>query len=385
MNILMVSPQFRPVVGGYERAAERLCKALASGGHTVMVLAERRQRDWPCVERDGAIEIRRWWCWYRPRFHTATSLIGLLWNLLRIGRRFDVWHIHQYGIHAALAVALGRLMQRPTILKLTSSSYGGIGEALRAGRLARVMTALHRCASAVAVPSQETLAEALAFGYPKARVHLLRNGVDTDRFCPVSDVDRRRARAKLGIENAPTVLAVGRLALEKNFGGLLNAWALASARLSEQWRFIVVGDGPVRLALSEHLTRLGLQDQVRLVGQQSNVEDWLSCADVFMQASHREGLSNTMLEAMSAGLPVVITAVSGAQECVGETGAGIVVPVGDTDALAEALLRLASDRAQRATCGAAGRRAIEKNYSIGQVACSHEALYRSLIDQRRRR
>jgi glycosyltransferase involved in cell wall biosynthesis len=92
-----------------------------------------------------------------------------------------------------------------------------------------------------------------------------------------------------------------------------------------------------------------------------------------------------MLEAMSAGLPVVITAVSGAQECVGETGAGIVVPVGDTDALAEALLRLASDRAQRATCGAAGRRAIEKNYSIGQVACSHEALYRSLIDQRRRR
>lgn len=379
MNVLMVSPQFRPLVGGYERAAERLYIGLASRGHKVMVLAERRFPSWPRLERDGAVEIRRWWCWYRPKLHIATSLIGLLWNLLRFGRRFDVWHIHQYGSHAALAIALGQVMRRATVLKLTSSSYGGIGEALRTGRLARVMTSLHRKASAIAAPSRETFEEARAFGYPEERVQLLRNGVDTDRLRPVSNVERRRRRAQLGIEDVPTVIAVGRLVVDKNLDGLLDAWAMASARFSEKWRLVVVGDGPGRPALVDQLTRLGLQDRVRLVGHQSNIEDWLACADLFVQASHREGLSNTMLEAMASGLPVVITAVSGAQECVGETGAGTVVPVGDTDALAEALVVLANDPGAREKCGAAARRVIEEGFSIDRVVGDCEAMYRGLV------
>ncbi len=383
MKILMVSPQFKPIVGGYERAAERLSKGLASRGHQVVVLAERRFPDWPYRERDHGVDLHRWWCVYKRRLHTFTSLIGLLLYLLRFGQRFDVWHIHHYGVHAALSIAIGRLMQRPTVLKLTSSSYGGISEALRVGRLSKIMTSLHRQASAVAAPSRETALEARTFGYPAERVYLLQNGVDTNRFKPTSDVQRRWLRAKLQIEDMPTVIAVGRLVADKNIDGVLAAWAKASTRFSGEWRLVVVGDGPARPALTKQLTRLGVQDQVRLVGHQSNIEDWMGCADLFVQASHREGLSNTMLEAMAAGLPVVITAVSGAQECVGETGAGIVVPIGDPDALEGALVALASDPSARDRCGAAARGVVETGFSIERAVDRCEALYRGLVHDSR--
>jgi len=379
MRVLMVSPQFRPIVGGYERAAERLAASLAARGHGVTVLAERRYPAWPKRESFDHVELRRWWCWYRPGVHVATSLLGLLWTLALRGWRFEVWHAHQYGHHAAVTVLMGKLLRRPVVLKLTSSCAGGIAQSLRGARFATILRFLHRRVDGVAAPTRETAREAVDFGIPSHRVRVVPNGVDVRRLMPTPRCERRRCKEALGVPDVPIAISIGRLVQPKQIDLMIQAWALAMAHVREPWMLVIVGEGQERASLEAQAMRLGLGQSVRFVGHQANIEAWLSCAELFLQSSSREGLSNTMLEAMAAGLPVVITAVSGTKECVGETGAGRVVPIGDTDALAAALVELASDPVARDRCGAVARRVVDEGFSVEGVVDRCEALYRDLI------
>lgn len=379
LRILMLSPQFRPLIGGYERAAERLSAALAARGHAVMVIAERRDNSWSAHEERDGVQIRRLWCLYRPRLHMMTSLMAFARFLLIQGRRFQIWHIHQYGLHAGLAVVLGMLLRRPVVLKLTSSGAQGIERAIDGLPMARLMKSLLRRVDAVVATTRETQVEAMAFGIPGSRVHVLGNGVDTQVFGPRSDTERVRVRAEFDIVASGVVVFVGRLSEAKNPDGLLRAWKLALPRLPEGWKLVLVGDGPMRTKLVRFASDQGLASSVLFVGQQDNVEAWLGAASIYVLTSHREGLSNATLEAMACGLPVVSTRVSGSVEILEETNAGLVVEIGQMDQLADALARLAADPALRKQMGSAGRTVIEKRYSIESIAARHEQLYCSLL------
>ncbi len=381
----MVSPQFRPIVGGYERAAERLSMGLASRGHQVMVLTERRFSSWPRLERDGGLDIRRWWCWYRRRLHRATSLFGFLTQVLRYSHRFDVWHVHQYGSHAALAIAIGALRGTPVVLKLTSTRGQGLSASLSRGLIAALAVAIHKRASATVVLSQEMFQEAVAFGIPASSVHLLGNGIDTKLFAPPTAAERATLRAHLGVGDGPHAMFVGRLSAEKNVSLLLRAWSLATARLANRWQLHIVGDGPEHSRLVAEAQAVGVSESVVFHGHQERVSDWLAVADLFLQSSDNEGLSNTMLEALATGVPVVCTDVSGTEECVREPDTGLVVPVGDAVRLADAIVELANDGARRAQISQRAVAFVQGRYSIDHVCELHEALYRSLIDQGRRR
>lgn len=129
----MLSPQYRPLVGGYERAAERLSAALVTRGHQVTVIAERRDPSWPKAEARDGVSLLRLWCAFKPRLHLLTALPRFAIFLLIRGRSFNVWHVHQYGLHASLAVALGKLLGRPVVLKLTSSGDQGLARTAAKG------------------------------------------------------------------------------------------------------------------------------------------------------------------------------------------------------------------------------------------------------------
>jgi glycosyltransferase involved in cell wall biosynthesis len=373
----MISPQFRPMVGGYERAAERLSIELVERGHTVEVWAERRQVLWPRYEQMDGITIRRWWCHYSHGYHTITSLVGLTVRLLVHGWRFDIWHVHQYGVHAGLAVALGFVFRKPIILKMTSSSYMGVMKALENGRFPRLMKRLHRNVDAVVALTDETAADAESLGIPITRIHILGNGVDMRKFQPKTHQYQKTLRNQLQLNENLNVLFVGRLSPEKNVMGLLNAWALTIPLLSERWSLIIVGDGVQRDELREEADRLCISDSVIFAGQQNNVADWLAISDIFVLPSDREGLSNSMLEAMAMALPVVVTSVSGTKELVEDAGTGIRVPIGDTKAFAEALVLLAGDYSMRTKMGGKGLSLVQTRFAVEKVAQMHEALYQT--------
>lgn len=379
LRILMIAPQFRPIVGGYERAAERLSAELVRLGHEVTVVAERRDRSWPAREQRDGVKVRRLWCLFRPHLHLITSLPTFALFLFTQGWRFHIWHIHQYGTHAVLAVVLGRLLHRPVVLKLTNTGSQGILRTGSALPMAHVAISVLRQVDAAVALSREMEAEAITFGIPSSRVHVLGNGVDMHTFTCRNEDERAALRREFSINAAGIVLFVGRLAGEKNPDGLLIAWKQAFPHFPAGWKLVLVGDGPMRKQLTAFVEAEGLSTSVAFVGFQNNVEAWMAIADIFVVPSHWEGLSNTMLEAMACAIPVVSTRVSGSVEILEEPGAGVVVDVGHREQLAEALSRLAANPTLRSRMGRVGRNLIESTYSIARIAVLHERLYGELL------
>lgn len=385
MQVLMISPQFRPLVGGYELAAERLSGALAAAGVKVVIIAERRDPAWSALERIDGYEVRRLSCWYRRSFHTITSLLSFAGFLLRHGREFDIWHVHQFGVHAALAVAMGKLLHRPVVLKLTNSGPMGIAMTLRGGIVGRVLKFLHRRVSACLALTEETRAEAISFGIPAERVHLIPNGVDGREFRPASQEERNAARRALALDCRNVVLCVGRLSPEKNPIGLLEAWVAIDSKAREGALLALVGDGPDRAPVYARAQAPEIARTVHMAGQRSDVATWYRAADLCVIPSVNEGLSNAMIEALASGLPVISTRVSGSSILLEVPVTGLVVDVGNRAELAAALQALLKDASKRLRLGENARRKFEIHFSLETLARKMIVLYEALRNQGRKR
>ena len=380
-KILMIAPQFHPLVGGYERAAMRLSCELSSRGHNVTVITERRDKQWPKREDFNGFNVRRLWCLFRPHWHMSTALFSFFIYLLFQGRQYQVWHVHQYGLHAVLAIATGKLLGRPVILKLTSSGKQGLEQASSNLPMSELSKNILMRVDKVVALTRETRKEAILFGIPSNRVILIGNGVEDNRFHPVESDKRTALRTRNHLSGQGLVVWVGRLSQEKNPDGLLEAWRIALPKLPNEWALIIVGDGPLLPTLKSTVDKYQLNQTVHLVGRQANVEEWLAMADIYVMTSHNEGLSNTMLEAMATGLPVVTTRVSGTEENIEEPEAGKVVACNDMEAVASALVGLASNPELRFRHGKQGRDVIDRKFSISRVAEQHLALYQKLINK----
>ena len=145
--------------------------------------------------------------------------------------------------------------------------------------------------------------------------------------------------------------------------------------MTSDWVLVYLGEGPMKRELEAAVNRAGLAESVKFVGQNTSVEKWLGASEFYVSPSHWEGLSNTLLEAMATGLPALVTRVSTVGELIEEPGAGLVVPVGDVDALSVGLIQMVQDPVQRLAWGRAGRAAILARYSIEAVAQNYEKMY----------
>jgi glycosyltransferase involved in cell wall biosynthesis len=187
-----------------------------------------------------------------------------------------------------------------------------------------------------------------------ARVVLQYHGVDAERFVPHVPPDRSRDAVK--------ILAVGRLVEKKGYPVLLDAIA-AVARAGRRISLEIVGSGEQRKALEEQIHRLGLERIVTLTGARTHqqIATAYRSADVFVQSSvvlangDRDGIPNSLLEAMASGLPVVASAVAGIPEVITEGVDGLLVPPGDAAALASALKRCVDSPQLCRRLGAAAR------------------------------
>lgn len=212
---------------------------------------------------------------------------------------------------------------------------------------------------------------------PIGKIHTIYNGLDLRALDP-SRVNGAIRRA-IGVgADVPLVGIVGRLAPVKDHATFLRAAAHVH-RDAPQARFLIVGNGPLRGALEQLSQSLGLSGVVRFLDSQADVAEVFAALDLAVVSSRYEGCSNVILEAMAMGKPVIATAVGGNPELVTPGRTGLLVPVGDADRLAEAILTLVRDRPSARAMGQAGRQRIEAEFTLERMMRQTEQLYRQLM------
>jgi len=204
------------------------------------------------------------------------------------------------------------------------------------------------------------------------RLRVIRNGIDVDRYHAVTNV--AGVRRALGLPAGLLVGTAGRFFPEKNYGTLLQAVAALVPSLPNV-HLIMMGDGPERPALEAAAAELGVTDSVHFLGWRSDVADLLPLLDVFVLSSLSEGLPLVVLEAMACGVPVVTTPVGDLPEIVVEGRTGFLFPIGDADALAGIVRRLAAAGSQRRAVGCAARAWVAERYSMRQMVDAYARAY----------
>ena len=209
-------------------------------------------------------------------------------------------------------------------------------------------------------------------GCPAKKIRVIPNGVDVERFHP--RWPDRALQQELGLDaNAPVVGIVAALRPEKNHELFLQVAAMVRAKLPAA-RFLVVGDGPQRATLEKLAENLNITEAVRFLGTRSDVPELLSLMDVLVLTSHMEANPICLLEAMASEKPVVATRVGSVPETVLDGRTGFLVPAGDSEALAQRVLELLTDRVRAATLGLAGREHVIAHWSVDRMVQGYEDL-----------
>lgn len=212
------------------------------------------------------------------------------------------------------------------------------------------------------------------------RLRVMPNAIDT-RWPKEGTRARSEARAELGAAEGESVwLSVGRLEPQKGHDDALKAVeALKGA--GERISLFIVGEGSLEESLESLRNELGLEDEVKFLGYRNDVEDLMAAADGLLLSSRWEGLPNVVLEALVAGLPVVATDVGGVRELIEDGVSGLIVPPGDTRAMAEAIRRVIHmNEMQLDALKRVGQERTSAKYSQPAVIDGWEQLFLGLLE-----
>ncbi len=294
---------------------------------------------------------------------------------------FDVVHCHGTALVSTTAAAWAALLCRRSVVVSPHGSLMAWARGKKAWRkrayglldLVPFRRALFHATSDIEAEDVRTL------GF---RACIVPNAVDVDAFAAPAAFD---VRAELGIpRDVPLIAWIGRFDPVKDQAGLVRAFA-AVARAYPHAVLALAGDGPCRADLEGLVDQLGVRGRVRFYGTVSDVPGVLAAMDLFVLPSLAEGMSNTVLEAMASGLPILATRVGGNPELVQDGVNGTLVSPQDPAALVAGLTLYLDDPGLRARHGSGSRRRATACFSLDQMRAGYQQLYGDLLHQSRRR
>ena len=215
-------------------------------------------------------------------------------------------------------------------------------------------------------------------GIPSRKVTRICNGVDADRFHPKGDGPRHPDLATRFPADSIIIGSVLRFQEIKDPMNLVQAFITAHPRAANagiRLCLVMIGDGPLRKQAIDAIEDAELADTAWLPGSRDDVPDITRSFDLFALGSRREGISNTVLEAMASGLPVIATNTGGNAELVRPGETGVLVAPEDPEALADGILRYAQDTVLRKTSGKLARRAVVEDFSLDTMINMYRHLY----------
>ncbi len=304
------------------------------------------------------------------------SDVGVLWRLARLIERQRIDAVVTVG--AGDKMFWGRLAARLAGVPVIASALHSTGWPDRVQLANRLLAPITDAFIAVAEPQARYLAA--HEGCTAAKIRVIQNGIDAERFRPRAP--NEQLRKELGLAaGAPVAGIVAALRPEKNHSLFLRAAARVQRGLGKAC-FLIVGDGPKRGELEDLARSLGIADAVRFLGTRSDVPEVLSLVDVLALSSHIEANPVSILEAMAMEKPVVATRVGSVDKSVHDGVNGYLVSPGNETELAGRLDELLRDRARAAAFGRAGRKYVLQHASIQQMISGYEELLEGIYRQK---
>lgn len=210
-------------------------------------------------------------------------------------------------------------------------------------------------------------------GISPDRINVIYNGLDMKRFDIIDDDYRLQARRDLGIDGSQILVGmVSHMRKDKNFELFLDAAARVHKSHPET-QFMILGEGPYRPNIERRIEDLGLQDSVSLIGSVNDVVPYLAAMDIACLTTDGESFSNSILEYLAAGLPVVATEVGGNIEALKENG--FLFPRNNLEKLVDLLTALIQDKQMRCRVGISGRTEAASHYGVGKMISEYEEVF----------
>ena len=374
-RVLMITGAYYPEISSGGVQCQTMARQLVGRAH-VEILTTSVDPALPRHDRIDDVPVTRIRVDVRSGISKIRALRRMAIDLVRLIRSADIVHLHGYSTKNVLATVIAKVLRKPIVMSLHTAGFDEIEAIDRQGSLA--LWAFLSADLYLSV-SQGLVDSYLAAGLPAERILLVPNGIDLDRFSPASPEEQAALRERLSLpRDRPVIVFVGFFSPDKQPRVLFDAWlALQSSGRSDAL-LVFVGatqsnyfeiDANIAATMTADAERAGVADRIRFTGLTHDVPAHLRAADLFVLPSRREGLPVALLEAMACGLPAIASRLKGSTESIIESEVnGVLIPPGDTGALADAIAALLPDAARRRRLGAAARATIADRYSVDHVA-----------------
>ena len=397
MKICIFTETYYPVVGGGETQARLLAEGLIANGHSVVVLTRRSDAALSQHENYGGVNVYR----LAPVGSGQFKKWGLLFSgfpaLVRLRNQYDLIFVSGYRIIGLTAVIVGKLFRKPVILKADSQGEMS-GEFFESGlrkfnisrslflfRLfLKIRNMILKKAEAFSAISPEIVSEWDSNRVPRNKIHLIPNGVDTNRFTPADVEQKTFLRQKLKLpQNAIIAIFTGRLVSYKGLPLLLKVWKKIQYR-HENALLLLAGTGGLDIhncetELRDFVKNAGLEKEVIFLGAVQNVPEYLQAANLFVFPTENDAFPSSIVEAMACALPVVTTPVGAIKTVVTDRETGLLVPPGNFEKLFEALDVMLADKVLASRLGQSGWQAVQNQYAAANTTMQYLALFQTTL------
>ncbi|MFC1962411.1 glycosyltransferase family 4 protein [Chloroflexota bacterium] len=380
MRVAMLIQGYYPLIGGAEVFAQEVAEHLVKKGHDVDIITTRLDRSLREVETLNGVVVHRIALGGVKYLSFVAGYFRLLWHVLRLDRTRDYDFIHAVsdGLPSLVAATAKKLRGKPYLITIQGGTITPDYRKNLSGRIAaKLQQWSFRNADAVHVISRKLREQAKQLSARNPIV--IPNGVDASIFRPMNKSGLRKTHGFSQDENI--IIGVARLIPRKGIDYLIRATAKVAEHLPNL-RLLIIGDGIQRANLEKLILKAGLGNKAQILGLVSHeqVPQYLNMADVFVIPSLFEPLGIVTIEAMACGIPVIGTNVDGIPDIVEDGKNGILVPPGDDEQIAEALMTLLSDEDTRNKLAQEGLETVKQKFLWETVLMRIEDLYSALLD-----
>jgi glycosyltransferase involved in cell wall biosynthesis len=375
LNVCMISREFPPDLGGIGPYVYNLSKKLQERGHRIFIIT-RGSYGKRSIEIVDGIEVFR--VPFFPIYPFHVWLHGIFVNRLfrSLEHRLNLVHLHS-PITPPIKTSLPTITTVHTPMKVDAryhevDDFYSIAERVQSSVIYPPLESkLFSDSKLVTAVSLSVAMELKEYGLDPNEIAVVRNGVDEKTFAPAEHRNRERY-----------VLYTGVLRARKGLFDLIEC-ARYVCKVDQTVKFVICGAGPFLGKAKKAAQKLGVEKRVIFLGyvKRSKLIQTYQNATVHVVPSHYEGLPNVLLEAMSCGLPVVATNISGNKEVITDGVNGFLVPPKSPKDMSEALLGLLEDDELRVRIGKAARATIKQNYTWNKVADKIIECYENVLQE----